>query len=183
MSFSFSPALIHRASQFAIGAMVAGMIATVSAAPASADPHYYSINPSDFLPLEGLIEQGLGACAVMPIHLPHGSTTRHISLTAEEPDIRDQNIPSSTSEEGDILVDVIFERRGIDGKSIILPLEERIVIGQFIPRGKTTRYKFPLETKINNRANTYALFLCSNLREAALYFNGGHLKFDPPAAE
>jgi len=183
MSVSYSIALFRKGSQFAIGAMVAGLIAMVSSAPASADPHYYSINPADFLPVERLIEQGLGACFVMAIHLPHGAETRHISLMAEEPDIRDQNPLDSTSEESDILVDVIFERRGIDGKSIILPLEERIVIGQFIPRGKATRYKFPLETKINNRANTYALFLCSNFREAALYFNGGHLKFDPPAAE
>lgn len=183
MSFSFSPALIHRGSQFAIGAMVAGMIAMGSAAPAKADPHYHSINPADFLPVERLIEQRLGACFVMAMHLPHGARTRHISLMAQEPDIRDQNPLDSTSEERDILVDVIFERRGIDGKSVVLPLEERIVIGQFNPRGKATRYKFPVETKINNRANTYALILCSNLREAALYFNGGHLKFDPPAAE
>jgi len=176
-------AKMSTALKYAAGMAFACTLATA----ANANPQYDSVNPVDFLPDFIMLSNGAdssaerGRCVANGINLPQGARTKHVKLSF----IDEEFGPPSASRDGheDYYIDVVVEKRGLDGKSISLPLEERIIIHEAQQEILVEEHKLPLEIKINNRANIYTMYLCSNFAPANYVLYGGHIKYNMPDAE
>ncbi len=171
------------ALKYAAGMALACTLATA----ANANPHYDSVNPVDFLPDFFVSSNGAdssaerGRCVANGINLPHGARTKHVKLSFI--DEEGGPLSASAAEPEDLYIDVVVEKRSLDGKSIRLLLQERIVLHEAQQEILVEKHKLPLETKIKNRTNIYTMYLCSNFAPANYVLYGGHIKYKMPDPE